>query len=47
MCSGIPAIRPRLSGGELIIYRKPLAGPVVQKKATAGDEEKKTPFAIE
>jgi len=30
-----------------IVYRKPLAGPVVQKKATAEDEEQKTPFAIE
>ena len=29
-----------------VVYRKPLARPVVQKKATADNEDRKTPFAL-
>ena len=29
-----------------VVYRKPLARRVVQKKATAGDVENKTPFVV-
>ena len=36
----------RINGWLFIVYRKPLARRVVQKKATAGDVENKTPFVV-